>query len=371
MACSEKIKEQKRAGDLPVDLVIAHRGTTYYAPEETEAAMRWARNTGAHYLEFDLQRSKDGYLLALHDENLERTTDVAEKFPARKNDPVSSFTYEELLLLDAGTWFNHTNPARSRPAFAIQDILTLEDVIRIAEGKRIKRDSSGNRVLTRSAEGRLITLYEDDPADNGNRPGIYPETKVPALFPGIEEDLKKELISLGWYNSDPNLLKAIPTSRNKLSVAGTEKRLILQTFSKESLTKLNAVFENYVPVCFLLWRGNSPDDIPDDTYDSYRHSVEFAKKNGASIIGPSIGGEPNNYANLLKEQHAKMIREAGLKIHAYSFDTWEQMLNYHQRTDGMFTNKADEAILFYKTKKGEDVKEDSFDANKILEALGY
>lgn len=363
--------EQKRETGLSKDLVIAHRGTTFYAPEETEAAMRWARNTGAHYLEFDLQRSQDGYLLALHDENLQRTTDVAEKFPARKNDPVSNFTYEELLMLDAGTWFNHTNPTRSRSAFAHQDILTLEDVIRIAEGKRIKRDSSGNRVLTRTAEGRLITIYEDDPADNGNRPGIYPETKVPALFPGIEQDLKKELIRLGWYSSDPKLLKPIPGNRNMVAVADTEKRLILQTFSKESLMKINAIFDNYVPVCFLLWRGDSPDDIQDDTYDSYRSWIEFAKKNGASIIGPSIGGEPNNYANLLKEEHADMIREAGLKIHAYSFDTWEQMLEYHQRTDGMFTNKADEAILFYKTQKGEEFKEDTYDANNVLDALGY
>ena len=39
---------------LPRNIVIAHRGTTYWAPEETEAAMRWARNSGADYLELDL-----------------------------------------------------------------------------------------------------------------------------------------------------------------------------------------------------------------------------------------------------------------------------------------------------------------------------
>ena len=55
---------------LPRNIVIAHRGTTYWAPEETEAAMRWARNIGADYLELDLQRTKDGVLIALHDVNL-------------------------------------------------------------------------------------------------------------------------------------------------------------------------------------------------------------------------------------------------------------------------------------------------------------
>ena len=61
---------------LPRNIVIAHRGTTYWAPEETEAAMRWARNIGADYLELDLQRTKDGVLIALHDVNLRRTTNV-------------------------------------------------------------------------------------------------------------------------------------------------------------------------------------------------------------------------------------------------------------------------------------------------------
>lgn len=69
--------------DLPENIVIAHRGTTFWAPEETEAAMRWARNTGADYLELDLQRTKDGVLIALHDVNLRRTTNVGEVFPER------------------------------------------------------------------------------------------------------------------------------------------------------------------------------------------------------------------------------------------------------------------------------------------------
>ena len=68
---------------LPRNIVIAHRGTTYWAPEETEAAMRWARNIGADYLELDLQRTKDGVLIALHDVNLRRTTNVETVFPDR------------------------------------------------------------------------------------------------------------------------------------------------------------------------------------------------------------------------------------------------------------------------------------------------
>ena len=126
---------------LPKNIIIAHRGTEFWAPEESEAAMRWARNMGADYLECDLQKTKDGVILALHDESLLRTTDVEVVYPNRKNDYTSAFTYQELLKLDIGSWFNEANPEQARASFVGQDILTLEDVLAIAEGKRIKRTS--------------------------------------------------------------------------------------------------------------------------------------------------------------------------------------------------------------------------------------
>ena len=151
---------------LPRNIVIAHRGTTYWAPEETEAAMRWARNIGADYLELDLQRTKDGVLIALHDVNLRRTTNVETVFPDRADSPVSEFTLEELRQLDAGSWFNKANPDRARKAFEGLDILTLEDVVRIAEGYRIVRDRAGKRVYDIDGQGRKHTRYEKDPDDN-------------------------------------------------------------------------------------------------------------------------------------------------------------------------------------------------------------
>eukprot|EP01030_Chromulinospumella_sphaerica_P025326 gene25326-25466_t len=62
---------------IPHPAVIAHRGASYDAPESTAAAYKLARDLGADYLELDLQRSKYGVLFALHDNNLQRTTDVA------------------------------------------------------------------------------------------------------------------------------------------------------------------------------------------------------------------------------------------------------------------------------------------------------
>jgi len=334
---------------LPNNLVIAHRGTTFYAPEETEEAMRWARNVGADYLEFDLQRTKDGYLIALHDERLVRTTDVNVKFPTRINNPVSSFTYKELLTLDAGSWFNEVNSKKAKISFIGLDILTLEDIIHIAEGKKIKRDSIGKRI-TKINKGRIITVYEEDQTDNGNRPGVYIETKVPELFLNIENDLKRELIKLGWYNNDVSKLKKIHTFNNKVKWANSKNRVFLQTFSKESLIRLNKTFKRKIPICFLLWRGNEKGDIPDDKLETFQKWIEFGIQNGASVIGPSIGGLPNNYVNLLDDKHFEIIRKYNLKIHAYSFDTRIQMKEYNKKVNGMFSNKANEALFFYQNK---------------------
>ena len=65
---------------VPRYAVMAHRGSTYWAPEETESAWRWAREMGADYLESDLQCTKDGVILANHDVNLTRTTNIEEVF---------------------------------------------------------------------------------------------------------------------------------------------------------------------------------------------------------------------------------------------------------------------------------------------------
>jgi glycerophosphoryl diester phosphodiesterase len=81
VSCSRTSGEQHclKAG-VPYKTVIAHRGASYYAPEETAPAYLLARDWGVDYLELDLQRTKDGVLIALHDNNLRRTTNVEEVF---------------------------------------------------------------------------------------------------------------------------------------------------------------------------------------------------------------------------------------------------------------------------------------------------
>lgn len=184
---------------VPLYAVVAHRGTTYWAPEETEAAWRWAREMGADYLESDLQSSKDGVILANHDESLVRTTNIgdvyADQLPATRGDFYRSFRnadgtqhfsdtdieaqcrrdeadfvpyrtksyyYHELLALDAGSWFNAASPAQARTAFAAAGgthlyVSALQDQMVYAMGKMLKRDDNGERILTY----RIKDKYKD------------------------------------------------------------------------------------------------------------------------------------------------------------------------------------------------------------------
>ena len=93
--------------------LIAHRGASAYAPENTLEAYRLAMQQGATFVEQDLQITKDGVLVCLHDLTLERTTNVAVIFPDRvtlegseKHWYVADFTLREIQQLDAGSWFD-------------------------------------------------------------------------------------------------------------------------------------------------------------------------------------------------------------------------------------------------------------------------
>ncbi|MFC7624138.1 glycerophosphodiester phosphodiesterase [Microlunatus sp. GCM10028923] len=101
--------------------VIAHRGASGVAPENTAPAIRAAIIQRADFVEIDVQRTKDGKLVNFHDCTLVRTTDVEERFPGRTDYRVSDFTLAELKTLDAGSWFG--------PRFAGEKILTFGEVI--------------------------------------------------------------------------------------------------------------------------------------------------------------------------------------------------------------------------------------------------
>jgi glycerophosphoryl diester phosphodiesterase len=112
----------------PHPVTIAHRGDSFHAPENTLEAARLAWEAGAAAWELDVQLTRDGVPVVLHDESLLRTTDVAARFAddPRSGDGfrVSDFDYEEVRSLDAGSWFvDDKGGARSARDFGTLDRL--------------------------------------------------------------------------------------------------------------------------------------------------------------------------------------------------------------------------------------------------------
>ena len=130
-------------GDLRKVDNVAHRGASAYAPENTIAAFDKAVEMKADYIEIDVQRSKDGKLVVIHDTTVDRTTDGSGK--------VGNLTFKELRNLDAGSWKGEQ--------FTGAQIPTFDEILDRYHGKI----------------------------------GILIELKAPELYPGIEENIAKKL----------------------------------------------------------------------------------------------------------------------------------------------------------------------------------
>ncbi|TDQ49219.1 glycerophosphodiester phosphodiesterase [Actinorugispora endophytica] len=104
-------------------IIVAHRGASAYAPENTLAALREASRRGAHMAELDVRRTADGEFVVMHDPSLRRTTDAAVVYPHRRPWRVEDFTLDEIRRLDAGSWFG--------PAFAEERVPTLQEALAV------------------------------------------------------------------------------------------------------------------------------------------------------------------------------------------------------------------------------------------------
>lgn len=91
-------------------LAIAHRGFRGIAPENTLLAAQKGFDTGADMWELDVAESSDGVLVVLHDNTLTRTTNAAKVFPSRAPWDIYTFSADELRSLDAGSWYETTDP---------------------------------------------------------------------------------------------------------------------------------------------------------------------------------------------------------------------------------------------------------------------
>lgn len=91
-------------------LNIAHRGARSLAPENTILAAKKGFEIGADLWELDVAMTKDGELVVIHDDTLERTSNAAEVFSTRRPWNVVDFSFADLQTLDFGSWYNKTDP---------------------------------------------------------------------------------------------------------------------------------------------------------------------------------------------------------------------------------------------------------------------
>ncbi len=213
--------------------LIAHRGASWDAPEHTIAAYELALKQGADFVEPDLQLSKDGVLVCLHDTTLERTTNVADVFPERaqtlngkKTWPVVEFTLAEIQQLDAGSW--------KGSQFAGARVPTFQQMIDLVRGKA----------------------------------GIIPETKAPGSYGSRGLDMEQAVM---------DLLKT-----NKLDTPGADPKtpVVIQSFSAESLKKLRSDCACTLPLVYLI----SAEDATTDRLPAVKAFADGIAPNKADVL---------------------------------------------------------------------------------------
>ncbi|MFC8127572.1 glycerophosphodiester phosphodiesterase [Streptomyces sp. NPDC057302] len=178
-AADQPSAQRSVSHDRPV--VVAHRGASALAPENTFSAIDKAADMGFRWVENDVQRTKDGELVIMHDDTLARTTNVEQLFPGRAPWKVADFTAAEIAKLDAGSWFS--------PKYAGQRVPTLKQYM--------------NRV-------------------SRNHQSLIFEFKKPELYPGIEKQGLAVLRKTGWL--DRHHVKS---------------KLVIQSFSADSVKKVH------------------------------------------------------------------------------------------------------------------------------------
>ncbi len=148
---------------LPAPLIIAHRGYSGIAPENTRVAVELGIESGAEFIEIDVQMSADGGLVVMHDTTLVRTTNAPLLYPLRAPWNVADFSLAEMQALDAGTWYGYAKePGNfSYVGEPVPDLRTILDTL-------------------------------------AGRSGLLLEVKSPELYPGIEAAIARELEDAGW-----------------------------------------------------------------------------------------------------------------------------------------------------------------------------
>ncbi len=290
---------------MPKPIVIAHRGASGYAPEHTLAAYFIAVQQGADYIEPDLVATRDGVLVARHENEIGGTTDVAAhpEFADRRTTktidgvPVTGWFTEDFLVAELKTLRARERIPELRPANTRLDgrleIPTLEEILAMARAVEGARE----------VRARQLGLPDPQPI------GVYPETKHPSYFAGIGLSMEERLVG----------------TLERYGYAGRRGRAFLQSFETGNLRVLSRLTE--LPLVQLIEASGAPFDLV-QSGDS-RTYADLVTPKGleeiatyAACIGPAKSlviprdgaGKLLAATPLVADCHA-----AGLKVHPWTF----------------------------------------------------
>ena len=186
---------------VPTPLIIGHRGASGHRPEHTLAGYRLAAEMGADYIEPDLVSTKDGVLIARHENEIGSTTDAAKKFPDRKR----SKTVDGTAITG---WFSED--------FTLAEIKTLR-----ARERLDFRSHGWDGQYEVPTFDEVIELAQHLATELGRPIGVYPETKHPTYFREIGLPLEDRLLAAldryGWNSATaPVFIQSFETNLREM-----------------------------------------------------------------------------------------------------------------------------------------------------------